>query len=89
MWLGLTADLAPSISQSVIFCSLDTFIIVAFAGQVPGPSRRYKCFAFRRHPGKVGEVKPWTREMPDAPPKTTGENAELRLALEAADPATA
>ena len=29
-------------------------MIVAFAGQVPGPSRRYKCFAFRRHPGKVG-----------------------------------
>jgi hypothetical protein len=89
MWLGLTADLAPSISQSVVFRSSDRFIIVAFAGQVPGPSRRYKCFAFRRHPGKVGEVKPWTREMPDAPPKTTGENAELRLALEAADPATA
>jgi hypothetical protein len=53
MWLGLTADLAPSISQSVIFCNSDRFNIIVFAVQVLGPSRRYKCFAFRRQQGKV------------------------------------
>jgi hypothetical protein len=38
---------------------------------------------------KSAQVKAWTQEMPDSPPKTTAENTELRLALEATDPATA
>ena len=36
MWLGLTADLAPSISQSVIFCSSGAFMVGAFAERSNG-----------------------------------------------------
>ena len=43
---GLTADLAPSISQSAIFFRSGAFMADAFADQVPGPSSRHKRFAF-------------------------------------------
>src|SRR5260370_27055140 len=42
-WGGLAADLAPSMSQSVIFCRSSAFM-EAFAAQVPERSRRYKRF---------------------------------------------
>src|SRR6266545_3712908 len=39
---GLAADLAPSMSQSVILCRSVAFMRHAFAAQVPETSRRYK-----------------------------------------------
>jgi hypothetical protein len=59
----------------------------AFAAQVSETSRRYKRFAFWRQQGKVPESHGY-RKMLDSKSEISSENADLRRALEAADPAT-
>src|SRR5205807_10623650 len=85
---GVRADRAPSTSHSVSFSRSEAFMRYAFADQVPVPSSRYKRFAFGRHQGKVRQTKTAETKMLDSGQEKSGETADLRGGLEAADPAT-
>ena len=65
IWGGLAADLAPSISQSVIFCRSGHVHDVAFAAQVPETSRRHKA-AVRVPADKRREPCPRDRSRPES-----------------------
>jgi 4-hydroxyacetophenone monooxygenase len=71
-----------------MFFSSVAFMGTAFAAQVPETSRRYKALRFGRRRAKSATAKPRTRKMLEFERQTSGDNAALRRALEAADPAT-